>query len=293
VSVSGLLALLAAAAFAAGSALQQRGALRTSAGQGEARFLVQLWRQPAWLLGALLQAAGWVLQAIALHEGSLVRVQVLITLSLVIALPFGAWLTEQRITAMVWFGAIAVVVGITVFLSVGSPGQGADMPDAKDWWSAGLVSLIVIVVLAAIGRSREAGVQAMLYGCAAGVAFGLQAAITKVFTNKIGDGLSAVLGSWEIYVLIATALAGFALQQSALKTGALAPAIASANAMTLLSSIALGLTVFGESLHSSGGLLLAVIVGLALILVGVVVLARAPTGQSLDVGGPSAHADNA
>jgi hypothetical protein len=45
--VPGLLALLAATAFAVGSALQQRGALRTTAAGEDTRFLVQLWRQPA------------------------------------------------------------------------------------------------------------------------------------------------------------------------------------------------------------------------------------------------------
>jgi drug/metabolite transporter (DMT)-like permease len=72
-----------------------------------------------------MQAVGWVLQALALHEGSFVAVQTLTTLSVVIALPFGAWLTNQPITGTVVLGAAAATGGIVVFLSVGSPTSGA------------------------------------------------------------------------------------------------------------------------------------------------------------------------
>jgi hypothetical protein len=136
--------------------------------------------------------------------------------------------------------------------------------------------LIVIVVLTAVGRGCESALRAVLFGAAAGIALGLQAAVTKVFTDIIGEGLHAILRSWQTYALIASALVGFALQQGALKTGALAAALASSNAMTLLSSVALGLTVFSESLESGAVSTAVVIAGLGLIVVGVVVLARAP-----------------
>jgi drug/metabolite transporter (DMT)-like permease len=274
-----ILALLAATAFAVGPALQQRGALHTPAGAGSPRFLAQLWLERAWLLGAVVQAVGWVLQAVALHTGSLVLVQVLTTLSLVIALPFGAWLTDQHITRRVWLGALAVVAGIIVFLLVGSPAGGAGSPTAFDWWVAGLLTLALSVVLAAIARAQASAVQAVFYGSAAGLAFGLQAAVTKVFTNQVGKGVAAILGSWEVYVLVASALVAFALQQAALKTGALAAAIASANAMTLLASIGLGLTIFNESVQASDHGLAAVVGGIVLILGGVVMLARAPGAE--------------
>ena len=52
--------------------------------------------------------------------------------------------------------------------------------------------------------------------------------------------------------------------------------LASSNAMTLLSSVALGLTVFSESLESGAVNTAVVVAGLGLIVVGVVVLARTP-----------------
>jgi drug/metabolite transporter (DMT)-like permease len=267
-------ALLAATAFAFGSVLQQRGAMQTEGDQ--ARFLMRLWRQRIWLLGAFTQMLGWVLQAVALNRGSLVVVQALTTLSIVIALPLGAWLTEQRITLTVWLGAVAVVVGIVAFLSAGSPGGAATVPAARDWWIAAMSALLLVIALAAFARDRSPGVRAVLCGSAAGMAFGLQAAVTKVFTDTVGNGLHATLSGWEPYVLIATALVGFALQQTALRTGALAAALASSNAMTLLASVVLGLTVFDESLQLNDGRALVVVAGLALTLLGIVVLAWSP-----------------
>lgn len=271
-----LLALLAATAFALGTALQQKGTLQTDAPAGDTRLLVQVFRRPVWLLGALVQAGGWVLQAFALHFGSLVVVQAVTTLSLVIALPFGAWLTDQRITGQIWLGASALITGLVVFLAVGSPQNGTSTPGAAAWWSAGVTSLVLVVALAAFAKGRRSETQAVLYGLAAGLAFGLQAAVTKVFTDLVGQGLLAILSNWEVYVLVVSALVGFALQQSALKTGALAAAMASANASTLLTSVALALSVFGESVEPTAGGRLAVAVGLVLTTAGIVVLARTP-----------------
>jgi len=74
---------------------------------------------------------------------------------------------------------------------------------------------------------------------------------------------------------IVSALVGFVLQQSALKTGVLAPAMASSNAVTLFGSVAFGATVFGESLSSGGARPAPALIGLSVALVGGILLAGA------------------
>jgi drug/metabolite transporter (DMT)-like permease len=220
-------------------------------------------------------AAGWVVQAIALDKGPLIVVQSLTALSLVIALPLGVWITRQQVSRRVWTGALAVVAGIILFLSAGLPKAGTSQPSASVWWTAGLCALVVVLVLASLGRRHRGAARALLFGSAAGVGFGLQAAVTKVFVRLVGYGLTALLSSWTTYVLIVSALAGFALQQSALKTGVLAPALASSNAVTLFASVVFGLTVFGETLAHGGGQLVPALIGLAAALAGIVLLAGA------------------
>ena len=271
-----VLALLAATAFAFGNVLQQKGTLSTDDGEGKPSFLVQILREPVWLLGGALQVTGWVLQAVALDKGPLVVVQSITTLSLVIALPIGAWLTNQVIVRKVVIGAIAIVAGIVLFLSVGSPQGGTTSPSSSAWWSACLSVAVLVVGFGLLGRRATGSRRALLLGAAAGFGFALQSAVTKEFVTLVGHGVVALLQSWEIYVLMASAVAGFVLQQSALKTGVLAPAIASSNAVTLFGGVVLGVTVFGETLARGDGRLVPALLGLAAALVGVFLLAGAP-----------------
>jgi len=271
-----MLAVLAALFFALGAVLQQRGTLETSAAEGDPSFLLQILRRPVWLAGGLLQVTGWVLQAAALDRGTLVAVQAVCTLSLVIALPLGARLTDQHIDRRAVIGALATVAGIVLFVVVGQPEGGITDPGSAAWWTAILACTGVIVGLALLARARHGGTAAALFAAAAGVGFGLQAAVTKVFVTQLGQGAVHLLSTWSTYVLIISALSGFALQQSALKTGFLAPAMAASNATTLTASVLLGVVVFQETLSAGDTRLWPAVVGLALAVVGVVTLAGSP-----------------
>jgi len=268
------LAILAAVLFALGTVLQQRGTLSTAATGDDPRFLLQILRRPVWLAGTVLQSSGWVVQAAALDRGSLVVVQSLTALSLVLALPLGALLTNQRIGHRELTGATLTVVGIIFFITAGQPQGGTAQPTASAWWSACLSITALVLVLSVVGRGRSGATRALVFGAAAGLGYGLQAAVTKTFVVRIDGGVSAVLTSWTTYVLILSALSGFALQQSALKTGVLAPAMASSNSVTLFSSVILGITVYGETLSRSGaGHAGSTVVGLIVAVIGIAVLA--------------------
>jgi hypothetical protein len=167
-----------------------------------------------------------------------------------------------------------------LFLSVGSPQGGTSTPPASAWWSAGLTAIVLVSILGRTGRRRQGAAKALLLGSAAGVAYALQTSVTKVFVAVVGQGLEAVLTSWTIYVLIVAALVGFVLQQSALKTGVLAPAMASSNAVTLFGSVAFGATVFGESLSAGGARPVPALIGLGVALVGIILLAGAKPPQT-------------
>ena len=268
-----VIALLAAMAFALGSVLQQRGTLQTAAGEGDPRFLAQILREPVWLSGAGLQAVGWVLQAIALEQGSLVVVQSLCMLSLVFALPLGARLTAQRIGRRTIAGAGLTLVGIVLFLVFGQPETGGSLASPAAIVAWGIIVAVGMLALSGLARRRRGPLAAVLFAAAAGISFGLQAAATKVFVADLGGGLLAILSMPATYVLILSALAGFGLQQSALKTGFLAPAMAASNASTLAISVLLGVVLFGESIAADSGRLPIALAALALALVGVLMLA--------------------
>ena len=143
-----------------------------------------------------------------------------------------------------------------------------------------------MIVLARIGARRQGPQGAVLFATGAGVSYGFQGAATKSFMGQLGGGLGAMLAMPATYVLIVTALAGFALQQSALKTGFLAPALAASNAATLVASIVLGLVLFGEALAATPAQLPVAIAALVLAVAGVVILAApdvpVPDGAARD-----------
>jgi drug/metabolite transporter (DMT)-like permease len=274
-----ILGLLSAFAFALGSVLQQRGTLQTSAAEGDPRFLGEIIRKPVWLLGGALQACGWVMQAAALNWGSLALVQSLCALSLVFALPLGARLTGQRVGHRSIMGASITLLGIILFVAVGQPQGGGSQPGAQAWWTAGLFITALMLLLAWSANRRRGAVSAALFATAAGFGFAFQAAVTKEFVTELDYGLGAILSTWTTYALILSALAGFALQQSALKTGYLAPAMAASNAATLIMSVLLSVTLFQESLSLGQDRLFPALAGLILAIIGVFLLAFPESGR--------------
>jgi drug/metabolite transporter (DMT)-like permease len=283
--VAQFLAILAAFAFAFGTVLQQKGTLEVPEDEAGRSFLTNIVRRPVWLGGALCMGLGWVLQAIALDKGPLVVVQSLTALSLVFALPIGARLTGQVVGFKVVAGAASMVAGIVLFLSVGSPTSGTSKPPAGAWLGSIAFTVAVVAIGFRIGRDRSGSARALLFGSAAGVCYAMQASVTKVFVPLVSKGLGTILSSWTTYALIASALVGLGLQQSALRTGVLAPAMASANALTLFFSVVFGITVFGETI-AGGGRLGPAIFGLLLALLGIVLLAGAPPPEGVDIPAP-------
>lgn len=274
------LAILAAVLFAFGTVLQQKGTLSTEAAGDDPRFLLQILHRPVWLAGMVLQSTGWVVQATALDRGSLVVVQSLTALSLVLALPLGALLTNQHIGRRELIGATLTLVGIIFFISAGQPQGGTTHPAAATWWAACLITGALVLALFMVGQHFTGAAKALTFGAAAGLGYGLQAAVTKTFVTELGGGVLGLLASWSTYVLIISAVTGFALQQSALKTGVLAPAMASSNSVTLFSSVILGITVYGEALAQTGTAHAgSTVVGLVIAVTGIAFLAgsEAPT----------------
>ena len=150
--------------------------------------------------------------------------------------------------------------------------------------------LAVAGILTGVGTRFSGAAKALTLGSAAGLAFGLQAAVTKTFVAGIGDGVLALLASWPVYVLILSAIAGFVLQQWALKTGVLAPALASSNSVTLFSSVVLGIALYGETLSASGGAHVgSAYVGLAVAIGGIALLAGSEPPSTLAVVGTNEH----
>jgi drug/metabolite transporter (DMT)-like permease len=274
--LSVILALVGAVLFAFGTVLQQKGTMEEPAGEAlKAGFLLRLLRKPVWLLGVGIDALGYACQAAALGVGKLVVVQPLLVSSVVFALPIGARLTGQRVGRREIAGALAVVVGLAAFTLVSNPEGGVDNASDRGWLIGAAVTggVALALVLASRG-TKSAGARAALIGTASGVLFGYIAALTKATVDQLDDGIVAVLTDWHLYGLIGTSVIAFALMQAALATGALAPALSTVMVFETLVGVAAGIWMLDEQLHEETWGIVVSSLSLAIVVVGLILLAR-------------------
>ena len=110
---------------------------------------------------------------------------------------------------------------------------------------------------------------------AAGSTFGLTAALMKAMTRTFEAGLVHAFTDWPIYAMVATGALGMFLTQSALNAG---PLIAAQPGLTLsdpLISVLWGVLAFHEQVQQ-GWFILGQVACAAVIVAGVVMLARSP-----------------
>jgi drug/metabolite transporter (DMT)-like permease len=290
-----VLALVAALLFALGIVLQQRAGMDAGPQEGSSSgLLLRMARRPVWLAGIASDALGFVAQAVALSIGRLAIVQPLLVASVVFALPLGAKFTGQRIHKRDVGAAILVTIALILFLTIANPSGGRDNAPARDWLFAAAISAALVAPLVVTAMRMGPSKKAALLGTATGVLFGLSAALTKVVADELGNDVLGVFGHWELYALVAVGYISMTLNQMALSTGALAPAVATSMAFDPIASVVLGVTLFEESIHETTLGALATLAALAAALVGITILARSQSGPpaSKPASGDAIRADS-
>ncbi|MGB6165503.1 MAG: DMT family transporter [Pseudonocardiaceae bacterium] len=268
-----MLALVAAVCFGTASVLQHQGA-----NQVRRRFplnpglLIDVARQPLWLLGIVAEVAGVALHMVAVNLGALSVVQPLLTVGLVIALPLQAVL-GRPVSRRSLLAATLTVAGLAVFLAVQPTVESRDPERFTDWLPG--LALVAIVALAALGIALvwRGRVRPLGLGAAAGATFALSAALVKTWGEILGDGgIPALATSWELWTALGFGLVGALLSQAAFQSGPLGGSLAAMMVVDPIIGVSLGSIVFGEA-FSTGPMAVVQAAGLALTLSGVWLLA--------------------
>ncbi len=289
-----LLAVVAALMFSLGTVLQQKVATEVPDDEAmKANLLVQLAKRPIWLLGIVVDGLGFLCQAAALHFGKLVVVQPLLATSVVFALPLGRWITKRRITRSDVLGALAVTGGLILFLVLADPQGGVKDATATGWIISGTIAAVVCLALVFISRGRPPSPKAALLGMSAGIMFGFSAGLTMTVTDDLDEGLVALITDWHLYALIVVGWISMTLSQASLQTGALAPAISTQMSLDPLVSIVLGVAIFQERIDDTFIEAAVALLGLALMILGLVILARSQAHDESAAAAPSAAAATA
>lgn len=261
--------------YAFASVLQQRGASAQPPEQAlKLSLLGRLLLNPLWVLGLACDVAGYGLQFLALGRGTLVVVQPLLVCGLLFALPLGAAWAGRRLHRRDWVAAVLVCAGLAVFLIVANPEPGHS--DVRPFvWVLLLASAAgAVVLLVGASRGRFPWQRAVLLSAAAGIVYGTTAALTKTSSHLLDGGLIHLLAHWQPYALLVAGIGGMVIAQSAFQAGSLDSSLPTMSVVDPVVSIVIGAVAFGESIAAGPGELAAEVIALAVMSVGVFLLAR-------------------
>lgn len=268
-----VLALASALSQALGTVMRHRTMGRVG-GRIESRFGVLASRY--WWAGMLVSLAGFLFQGFALIHGSLILVQTIAVLSLMFALPLGAWMNHRRVSKTELFWGCVLTASVMVMVAFGRPTGGDAHPPVREWVLACGGGVVVVALLLALARRRHSGGgRAVLFGVAGGTAFAYVALFTKGVAQRWHAG-----GAWEVattaevYALGVAAVAALTLQQMSFEAGAVHQAVPASTVTTPVISLALGVVVLGERFAVDGLHLLTLGVTLVVMAVATVALAH-------------------
>jgi hypothetical protein len=265
--LAALCAVVAATSYGISNVLQQHEAEQIAESETlKLGFLARLARRPRWLIGIGADVGGYVFEALALGLGTLVVVEPIMATSLLASLFFGALLHHRIITAADWVAAAVFAVGISVFLLIVQPTEGADVAPIHAWLIAAPLIATFVVGCVVLARARSGAWRAMFLGLGAGTLFGTSALLTRAFVHYLGNGIFAWVPHWEPYALAVSSITGLLLAQSAFQTGSLAAAVSAEQIMQALTGAALGIGMLNEQVQISG------IISGALLIVAVVAM---------------------
>jgi hypothetical protein len=266
-----LLALLSAVLYGTGVALEHRQAAATpDSAAGRPRLVLLLTRQPLWLLGGAFELSGFAAHTAALGMGSFAAVQMILSGSLIVSLAVNSRLGHRPLDRRSWSAVLAVVVGVGASTALLGVGEQATDQLARAALVTGLAAAPVAAA-AFLSRGRR---RALLLGCAAGLADAFLAVVTAAFAHAVATG--DVFTSWPLYVLLVGGLVSLLITQTAYQVDEPLTTLPLIATVMPAATLAVGVTVLGESSHLSGARLAGVIGFALLAIAGLAVVARSP-----------------
>lgn len=271
-----LLAVLAAASFGAGMALQQRGARAIDFEHAMKPSVVRhLLVRRVWLAGIVVSGVGFLLQLAALRDGSVVVVQPIVTAALVVCLAVTAWWDHEPLGARAWGSIVAVVIGVAVFIEASSAHEAkTDVVSVGPLLGVSAAFAVLVVVCFRQAHQRPGLVRAVAVGLGAGVGNAYVAVLARAGGEKLHDGVGAVLRSPYPYAVLVTALISVFLVQAIYQAGRPTVSLPVATLSEAIGSVSLAMFTLHEHPNLAGLRGALALLGLLAALAGLADLSR-------------------
>jgi len=277
------LTLLAALLIGTGFVLQQQTAQREPASRFlSLRLLTDLLRQPRWLIGIACMIGGQVLAAWSIGNLSLAFVEPLLTTNLVFALVLAVPIAKATLRLWEFCGAAVLCTGVALLSASRSAKPiGLSFGSVSHWPAAAVIAGLAFVVVYQ-GRQHPGRTRAMLTGAGAGLVFGIQDALTRQTLEILNsNGVGAMFTTWAPYALVGAGAMGIWLMQSAFNAGPLQQSLPAIAAGEPLVGILLGVLIFGDRIQITPGELALQAGGVVALIIGVIMVGRAPALSQL------------
>jgi drug/metabolite transporter (DMT)-like permease len=269
--------VIAAMLLGFGFVLQQHAAAKLSAEYLHLRLIAELLRKRIWVAGVVIMVVGQGLSAWGLGHLSLTVSEPLLATNLIFALLLAAPISGEIPRKTEFIGALMLCLGVAILSASRSARALSESFGSFAHWPAAAIIAGVAAVLVVIGRNGPASMRATLTGGGAGLLLGIADGLTRRSVEILdGHGLVTLLTTWPGYAVIATAAIGLWLVQSAFSVGPLRASLPAITGAEPLAGITLGILVFGDKVHITPLLLALQAFGLATMVGGVILVARAP-----------------
>lgn len=268
-------ALVAALLNAIGSLTQRRATGQIDVNRLFRHSIVfEAFHNRLWLLGGAAQLAAFAAQATALHAGPLIVVGPLMTTDLVFLMLLLRAYFNVGIGRREWLGALAISGGLSLLLISAHP-RGGDIPVDLPSWILTIAAVATIVIAGAVFMRKGPAppLRSAVGGITAGAHFALTAALTKLVMQQWHLGLAHTFSSWPLLALAIIGGTSFLSLQSMYGAGPLAISWPIVEIMEAVGGVIIGLTLFGDTVNTSAGALVAEIGGGAILIGGIVLLA--------------------
>ena len=271
-----ILAVVAAASFGTGMALQQRGARAVDFEHAMKPSVVRhLIVRRVWLAGIVVSGVGFLLQLVALRDGSVVAVQPIVTSALVVCLAITSWWDREPLGARAWVSIAAVLVGVSVFIEASSAHEAKSNVVASGPLLGVSVAFVVLVVVCfRQAHSRPGLVRALSVGLGAGLGNAYVAVLARAGGEKLQEGVGAVLRSPYPYAVLATAVVCVFLVQAIYQAGRPTVSLPVATLSEAVGSVVLAIATLHEHPGLGGWRGALALVGLVVALAGLADLSR-------------------
>ena len=283
ISLDYTLTLLAALLIGLGFVLQQNAAQAEPASRFlSLRLILDLLRTPRWLAGIASMIAGQILAAWSIGNLSLAFVEPLLTTNLVFALVLAVPIAKAKLRFWEIFGAAVLCTGVALLSASRSAKPiGLSFGSVTHWPAAAVIAGIAFLAVQS-GRRHPGRTRAMLTGAAAGLVFGIQDALTRQTLQILqSDGAGAMFTTWAPYALVGAGAIGIWLMQSAFSAGPLPESLPAISAGEPVVGMLLGVLVFGDRIQITPGELALQAAGIAALIIGVIIVGRAPALSQL------------